>query len=145
VADWTVISTTLGASFITGSVGYLSARWHGRVAMEQARMEIAGRTRLTDPHAAAGRGGLVVADENESYQTAATSASANPTLDQDFLEQERLRDPQGFEVEYEARFVGGGRLFLEEADAAAAVVDREELPPEAGPRVGGRPRSVVLV
>jgi hypothetical protein len=40
VTDWIVVATTLGASFITGTVGYFSARWQGRVGLEQARMEI---------------------------------------------------------------------------------------------------------
>jgi hypothetical protein len=63
----------------------------------------------------------------------ATSAEANPMLDSEFLEAEKIRDPDGFALEYEARFVGGGRLFLDEADITAAIVDRAELPPDAAP------------
>jgi hypothetical protein len=62
----------------------------------------------------------------------ATSAESNPMLDPAFLEEERRRDPDGFELEYMARFVGGGRLFLDEADVTAAIVDRAEIPPEDG-------------
>lgn len=40
MADWTVISTSLGAAGITGTVGYRTARWQGRVSLDQARMEL---------------------------------------------------------------------------------------------------------
>lgn len=39
MSDWTIVVTTLGASGITGLVGYASAKWQGNVALDQARME----------------------------------------------------------------------------------------------------------
>jgi hypothetical protein len=39
VSDWTIVATTLGASAITGAVGYFSAKWQGKVGLEQANQE----------------------------------------------------------------------------------------------------------
>jgi hypothetical protein len=60
----------------------------------------------------------------------ATTAQVNPTITEEFLEQERERDPDGFESEYLARFLSGGLAFIER-DRLLEVVDedRAELPP----------------
>jgi hypothetical protein len=60
----------------------------------------------------------------------ATTQQINPTITKEFLEQERERDPDGFEGEYEAQFLSGGLAFIER-DRLLEVVDedRAELPP----------------
>jgi phage terminase large subunit-like protein len=60
----------------------------------------------------------------------ATTAEANPTIDDAFLERERARDPEGFRGEYEAQFVGSGGAFLDSERITDAVADRAELAPE---------------
>jgi hypothetical protein len=60
----------------------------------------------------------------------ATTAEANPTISEEFLEQERTLDPDAFAAEYEAKFTGGGRLFLDPTLIADAVVDRGEISPD---------------
>ena len=40
MAGWTIVATTLGASAITGAVGYWSAWLQSRVGLEQARVEL---------------------------------------------------------------------------------------------------------
>jgi hypothetical protein len=59
----------------------------------------------------------------------ATTAEANPTIDEGFLEQERSRDPEGFRSEYEAEFLAGGSAFLDPERIHDAIAPREELPP----------------
>lgn len=59
----------------------------------------------------------------------ASTAESNPTIDPAFLEQERLRDPEGYLGEYEAQFVGSGSAYLDPARVDAAVVERGELDP----------------
>jgi hypothetical protein len=59
----------------------------------------------------------------------AATAQANPTITAEFLEQERTLDPEAFAAEYEAKFTGGGRVFLDPALISDAVVDRGEVPP----------------
>ncbi len=60
----------------------------------------------------------------------ATTASANPTIDHDFLASEEARDPESFRSEYEAQFVGGGASFLDPERITDAVADRGELAPD---------------
>jgi hypothetical protein len=49
----------------------------------------------------------------ESRARRATTAEVNPTIDAAFLDAERARDPESFEAEYEARFLGSGNAFLD--------------------------------
>jgi len=64
----------------------------------------------------------------------ATTAEANPTVEAEFLDRERARDPEGFEQEYAASFLAGGSSFLEPERIAAVVAERDELPPSHGRR-----------
>ncbi len=59
----------------------------------------------------------------------ATTGEMNPTIDAGFLEQERVRDPEGFRSEYEAEFLAGGAAFLDPGRVADAMADRQELAP----------------
>lgn len=58
-----------------------------------------------------------------------TTAEANPTIDEAFLERERARDPESFRSEYEAAFVAGGAAFLDPERIRDAVADRGEILP----------------
>ncbi len=59
----------------------------------------------------------------------ATTAQMNPTITKEFLEQERERDPDGYESEYEAKFLAGGVGFIERERLLEVVdEDRAELP-----------------
>ena len=58
-----------------------------------------------------------------------TSAEGNPDLSEEYLEQERLRDPDAFRSEYLAEFVSGGTSFID-VDRLL-VEDRGELAPDA--------------
>jgi hypothetical protein len=60
----------------------------------------------------------------------ATTAQVNPTIEPEFLEQERSRDPDGFRQEYEAEFAGSGNAFLD--FSLFDLAPPGELPPEAG-------------
>src|SRR5213596_2436563 len=60
----------------------------------------------------------------------ATTERMNPTVTQEFLEQERDRDPDGFASEYLAEFLSGGLAFIERERLLEVVdEDRRELPP----------------
>jgi phage terminase large subunit-like protein len=60
------------------------------------------------------------------------SAEVNPTLDVEFLERERARDPESFKSEYLAQFVGSGGAFLDPERIDEAVAKRGELLPDFG-------------
>jgi hypothetical protein len=62
----------------------------------------------------------------------ASTADMNPTISAEFLEQERVRDPESFASEYLAEFRAGGQPFLDVARIEEAVLDRSELGPEDG-------------
>jgi hypothetical protein len=60
----------------------------------------------------------------------ATSAQMNPTLRQEFLDNERARDPEFFDREYLAQFADGlSAAFSRESVEACVISDRRELPP----------------
>jgi hypothetical protein len=59
----------------------------------------------------------------------ATTATVNPTITEAFLKQERERDPDGFQGEYEAMFLSGGLAFIERDRLLEIVADRRELAP----------------
>lgn len=60
----------------------------------------------------------------------ASTLEVNPTIEAEFLEQEKARDPEGFRQEYEAEFTGSGNAFLDFSlfDIGAPG----EVPPEVG-------------
>lgn len=60
----------------------------------------------------------------------ATTEQCNPTITSAFLAVEQARDPDSFEYEYNAAFLGGGAAYLNEDIIGSAVVDRGELPPQ---------------
>lgn len=69
---------------------------------------------------------------DEAMAHRATTQEMNPTVDAAFLAREEQRDPEAFRSEYLAEFVGSGGAFLDPEVIAAAVAERQELPPEAG-------------
>jgi hypothetical protein len=60
----------------------------------------------------------------------ATTEQCNPSITAAFLALEQARDPDSFEYEYNAAFLGGGSSYLNQDVIDAAVIDRGELPPE---------------
>jgi phage terminase large subunit-like protein len=59
----------------------------------------------------------------------ATTREMNPTISDAYLAAEERRDPDTFQSEYLARFVGSGAAFLDPERLQAAVADRDELAP----------------
>ncbi len=59
------------------------------------------------------------------------TAAVNPTVDQEVLERERVRDPDSFEAEYEAKFLGAGAAYLDMARVEETIADRGPLAPDA--------------
>ena len=39
MADWTLITTTLGAAFLTGTFAYRAGRWQGRIALRRLDLD----------------------------------------------------------------------------------------------------------
>lgn len=56
-----------------------------------------------------------------------STAAMNPTITETFLEQERLRDPDTFDAEYRAQFLGSGSAFID-FDRIAELGDPGDLP-----------------
>lgn len=59
----------------------------------------------------------------------AGTRECNPSIPEEFLESERLRDPTSFEAEYGASFLEGGGAYVPASAIAAATADRGELSP----------------
>jgi hypothetical protein len=65
----------------------------------------------------------------DARATRATTRDVNPTVDEEWLEAERIRDPEGYKAEYEAQFVGSGGAFFDAENIAGAVTFGGDLSP----------------